>query len=90
MPFEFSFTLAGTSRSVENGAGAPEHIDFAHAFADTIKRMGLQDVVALTAVPEIDFDEAVETTVGSKNILHLKGEHYVASPAYPMNGKHNI
>lgn len=93
MPFEFCFVptgAGGSNRPFRNDANAPQHKDFAQAFADTIKRMDLQDVVALTAVPEGDFDGAVETTVGDKNVLHLKGEHNVASPHHPSDGKHNV
>jgi len=93
MPFKFSFIptgAGGTNRPFRNDANVPQHKDFVQAFADTIKRMDLQDVVALTAVPEGHFDGAVETTVEDKTILHLKGEHNVAPLDHSSGRKHNV
>ena len=65
--------------------------DFTRLFANTIKSPALQDVITLTRLHTIDIDGAVEKTVGNKTVLHLKGEHYVASqntsPSAPTTSK---
>lgn len=93
MPFEFAFSpegAIGLPKIMHNNPSAPEHTGFAQDFANMIRTLDLQDVVALTALPEVDIDGAIETTIGNKNILRLKGEHNVASPDHPAEGKHNI
>ncbi|KAK5096296.1 hypothetical protein LTR70_003065 [Exophiala xenobiotica] len=77
---------------VPGGRKAASLMPFEFSFipTDTIKRMDLQDVVALTAVPEGHFDGAVETTIEDKTILHLKGEHNVASLDHSSGRKHNV
>jgi len=93
MPREFAFVpigAGGTERAIRNDANALEHRAFAQEFANTIKRMDLQDVVALPIVPRADFDGESETTMEDKNTLYLSGEHRVASPDHPSDGKHNV
>lgn len=93
MPFEFAFVpigAGGAERAIVNDVNSPEHRAFAQEFTNTIKRMDLQDVVALTIVPRAGFDGETETIMEDKNTLHLSGEHRLASPDHPSDGKHNV
>ncbi|KAK5088218.1 hypothetical protein LTR05_002435 [Lithohypha guttulata] len=88
MPYEFAF-VPNTSTFTKAITPAQLHSsDFIRAYVALVKQLELQDVVALTLLPDIDIDGAVEHTVGKANILTLRGQHNVASPEHPADEKH--
>ena len=90
MPYEFAFTFDWDSPPEKLNPFSRENEAFVAGFVNTVKSFGLDKHIALTLVPEVDVDGAIETTIGHANVLRLKGEHNVVSPAHPADSKHNI
>ena len=90
MPYEFAFTFDWEFVPDNLNPFSRENEAFVASFLDTVRQLGYEKHVALSLVPEVDVDGAIETTIGHANVLRLKGEHNVVSPAHPADSKHNI
>lgn len=86
MPYEFAYVAKDSQGPIilhDN-----EYQSFIQLLAAALEEADLQGRIALTALPDVDTDSAIETTVGQASILRLRGEHNVASTIYPSTCQH--
>ncbi|KAJ9613034.1 hypothetical protein H2200_002975 [Cladophialophora chaetospira] len=84
MPYEFAYNSVCTKDDNTTDLTAPinlndgNHKAFLDEFPASICNAGLDHIIALTAIPEIDHRGGLEITQGRANILLLPGQFYSA------------
>lgn len=88
MPFEFAYVNGTYLDTISLGERRYEA--FLQSFLYVLEQANLQGAIALTLMPDVEIDGAIEKTIGEANILRVRGEHNVASRKYPSGCEHEI